>query len=45
MADNELVRFDGVKVKRGDFVLDVPRWSVPAGCVVGIVGPNATVRC
>jgi ABC-2 type transport system ATP-binding protein len=39
-ADSELIRFENVKVRRGDFVLDVPRWSVPAGCVVGIVGPN-----
>jgi ABC-2 type transport system ATP-binding protein len=38
--DSELIRFEDVKVRRGDFVLDVPRWSVPAGCVVGIVGPN-----
>ena len=29
-----------VVVQRGAFSLRVPSWSVPRGCVVGVVGPN-----
>lgn len=34
------IRVDGLQVRRGDFRLDIPAWSVPAGTVVGVVGAN-----
>jgi ABC-2 type transport system ATP-binding protein len=40
MEAADLVRVEGLKVKRGDFTLDVPRWSLEAGHVIGLVGPN-----
>jgi len=40
METPELVRIEGLVVKRGAFRLQVPAWSVEAGQVVGVVGPN-----
>ncbi len=35
-----LALLEGVKVRRGDFVLDVPRLAVEPGAIVGLVGRN-----
>ncbi len=37
---SELISVSELRVRRGAFQLHVPSWSVPAGCVVGVVGPN-----
>ncbi len=40
MEERELIRVDGLRVRRGEFVLDVPSWALGPGQVVGLVGPN-----
>jgi ABC-2 type transport system ATP-binding protein len=40
MSNDVLVSAEGLVVRRGDFTLNVPRWEVGAGEVVGLVGPN-----
>jgi len=40
MGSAPLIRLEGVRVKRGGFALEIPKWEVPPGCVVGVVGPN-----
>ncbi len=35
-----LLQLDEVVVRRDGFELSVPAWSVPPGCVVGVVGEN-----
>ncbi|MEJ2367397.1 MAG: ABC transporter ATP-binding protein [Acidobacteriota bacterium] len=40
MAGTELVRIDGLKIRRNGFTLDVPEWAMRPGEVVGLVGPN-----
>jgi ABC-2 type transport system ATP-binding protein len=40
MESSELVRVEGLVVRRGDFTLNVPRWRVRPGEVIGLVGPN-----
>ncbi len=40
MASDILVSAEDLVVRRGDFALNVPRWEVRAGEVVGLVGPN-----
>lgn len=40
MGEEELIRVDGLRVERGTFVLDVARWKLAPGQVVGLVGPN-----
>ena len=39
-----LVRVRDFVVRRGSFTLEVPLWTVPAGGVVGVVGPNGAGR-
>jgi ABC-2 type transport system ATP-binding protein len=36
----DLVLAENLLRTRGSFVLEVPRWVVPTGVVVGVVGPN-----
>jgi ABC-2 type transport system ATP-binding protein len=38
MAD--AVTVDDLLVRRGKFVLDIPRWRVPEGAILGLVGAN-----
>jgi ABC-2 type transport system ATP-binding protein len=40
MSSSELVRIEGLEVRRGSFTLSVPGWTVDAGSVIGLVGPN-----
>ncbi|MFT4624140.1 MAG: ABC-2 type transport system ATP-binding protein, partial [Myxococcota bacterium] len=40
MNPDILISLTGVTVRRGDFTLDIPEWTVRAGDVVGRVGPN-----
>ena len=40
MNSSELVRIEGLVVRRGSFTLNVPRWTVEPGNVIGLVGPN-----
>ena len=40
MSSDVLVSAEDLVVRRGDFTLNVPRWQVRAGEVVGLVGPN-----
>ena len=40
MSNDVLVSAEGLIVRRGGFTLNVPRWEVRAGEVVGLVGPN-----
>jgi ABC-2 type transport system ATP-binding protein len=40
MSDTKLIEIRNLKVRRGDFVLEVPEWSLDKGEVVGLVGPN-----
>lgn len=40
--DEPAVVFDGVKVRRGAFLLDIPRWEVARGGVVAVLGPNGS---
>jgi len=35
-----VIAIDDLTIRRGDFELRVPRWSVEPGQVVGVVGPN-----
>lgn len=35
-----MVEVTNLKMKRGDFVLDMPSWQVRQGEVIGLVGPN-----
>ena len=36
----DLVVAEDIRRARGAFLLQIPRWRVPAGVVVGVVGPN-----
>jgi ABC-2 type transport system ATP-binding protein len=42
MKTNEhaLIEINGLAIKRGNFCLDIPKWQVEPGQVVGVVGPN-----
>lgn len=40
MESGELIYAEGLVVQRGNFTLDVPRWQVRPGEVIGLVGPN-----
>jgi ABC-2 type transport system ATP-binding protein len=40
MNSNELVSLEGLQVRRNGFTLEVPRWTLAPGQVVGLVGPN-----
>jgi len=40
MTTDALVAARGLVVRRGAFTLEVPRWEVAPGQVVGLVGPN-----
>jgi ABC-2 type transport system ATP-binding protein len=40
MPETDLVSVEALAVRRGRFTLEVPRWAVAPGQVVGIVGPN-----
>ncbi len=40
MSQPDLVVVENLRRGRGRFELEVPRWSVPPGVVVGVVGPN-----
>ncbi|MEM7244069.1 MAG: ABC transporter ATP-binding protein [Acidobacteriota bacterium] len=40
MSDEEVIRLENVEVRRGSFRLRVPSWSVPSGCVVGVIGAS-----
>jgi ABC-2 type transport system ATP-binding protein len=35
-----LIEIESLKVRRGAFTLDLPRWRLEPGAVVGLVGPN-----
>ncbi len=35
-----MIAIDGLKVRRGTFMLNIPEWRLEAGTVVGLVGPN-----
>jgi ABC-2 type transport system ATP-binding protein len=37
---SDAIEVDGLRVRRGTFTLEVPRWRVAAGTVVGVVGAN-----
>ena len=40
MNHGDLIDVRGLRVRRGSFTLDVPRWRVRPGQVIGLVGPN-----
>ncbi len=40
MKDHQLIQVDGLRVRRGNFTLKVPSWTLEPGQVVGLVGPN-----
>jgi len=40
MSQQNLVVIENLRRARGKFTLEIPRWTVPAGVVVGVVGPN-----
>ncbi len=40
MAETDLLSVEALAVRRGRFSLEVPRWAVAPGQVVGVVGPN-----
>jgi ABC-2 type transport system ATP-binding protein len=40
MNPAEPIRVEGLVVRRGPFTLEVPRWAVAPGGVIGVVGPN-----
>ena len=40
MPETDLVTVEALAVRRGRFSLEVPRWTVAPGQVVGVVGPN-----
>jgi len=40
MNGNTLIDVSDLRVRRGAFTLDLPRWEVPPGQVIGLVGPN-----
>ncbi len=40
METAELIDVNGLKVKRGAFTLEIPKWRVAPGQVTGLVGPN-----
>lgn len=40
MSQRPLVEVEHLKVKRDSFTLDVPKWTVYPGTIVGVVGPN-----
>ncbi len=40
MTQPELISVENLRRVRGSFTLEIPRWTVPAGVVVGVVGPN-----
>jgi ABC-2 type transport system ATP-binding protein len=40
MSTTDLITVEGLTVGRGTFRLDIPRWSVAPGQVIGLVGPN-----
>jgi ABC-2 type transport system ATP-binding protein len=40
VPESDLVAVEALAVRRGRFTLEVPRWTVAPGQVVGVVGPN-----
>jgi ABC-2 type transport system ATP-binding protein len=40
MSNSDLIEIAGLVVCRNSFTLEVPRWAVSPGRVVGLVGPN-----
>ncbi len=40
MSQTDLVTVENLRRVRGRFTLEIPRWTVPPGVVVGVVGPN-----
>ena len=40
MNGNDLIDVNDLRVRRGSFTLELPRWQLPPGQVVGLVGPN-----
>ena len=40
METADLIDVNGLKVKRGAFTLEIPKWRVAPGQVTGLVGPN-----
>lgn len=40
MNTAELIHVEGMVVRRGAFKLEIPRWNVSPGSVIGVVGPN-----
>ena len=40
MEMHDLIKVEGLRIRRGSFCLDIPSWSVSPGQVVGLVGPN-----
>ena len=40
MPDPTLIEIDALTVRRGRFLLEIPRWCLEPGQVIGLVGPN-----
>ncbi len=40
MNPDVLIEVNGLVVKRGSFTLDIPKWQLEPGQVIGLVGPN-----
>jgi len=40
MDTPHLIAVNGLEVRRGNFLLDIPEWQVASGRVIGLVGPN-----
>jgi ABC-2 type transport system ATP-binding protein len=40
MQANELIQVEGLNIRRGTFSLDIGKWSLAPGQVIGLVGPN-----
>ena len=40
MNPSELIRIEGLVLRRGTFRLNIPSWSLAPGQVIGLVGPN-----
>jgi len=40
MESADLIQVRELRVRRNGFTLDIPRWDLPPGQVIGLVGPN-----